>query len=189
MVIEKSLVLIKHDGVLRGLIGRIMSRIEEVGLKVTAIKMVWANEELAKNHYQLDEEWAKNVFEKTKKTRESTGDPFPYTDALEYGKMIQSWNIKFLREGPVIAIVLEGPHAIEIIRKIVGSTEPRQSSPGTIRGDFAMTESYTLANDKERVLRNLIHASDSQENANREISLWFSPEEIHTYSRDLDKHY
>lgn len=188
MVHERSLILIKHDGVLRGLIGRIIQRIEDIGLKITAMKMLWADEKLAENHYFLDKTWATNVYEKTKKTREAAGEPFPFKDAMEYGKLIQSWNKNFLKEGPVIAMVVEGPHAIEIIRKIVGSTEPRQANPGTIRGDFAMIESYALANDKERVLRNLIHASDSKENAEREISLWFSKSEIHKYSKDLDKH-
>ncbi|NCN98580.1 nucleoside-diphosphate kinase [Candidatus Pacearchaeota archaeon CG10_big_fil_rev_8_21_14_0_10_35_219] len=188
MVKEKSLILIKHDGVARGLIGKIISRIEDIGLKIIAMKMVWANEELAKNHYKLDEEWAKNVFEKTKKARLEQGDEFQFEDYMEYGKMIQSWNINFLREGPVVAMVIEGPHAIEIIRKIVGTTEPRQSPPGTIRGDFAMTESYALANDKQRVARNLIHASDSVKNAEHEIALWFSEDELHEYSKELDKH-
>jgi len=189
MVIERTLVLIKHDGVVRGLVGKILDRFENIGLKICAMKMVWADEKLAENHYQLDEEWAKNVYEKTKKTRESAGEPFPFTDPIAYGKMIQSWNINFLREGPVIAMVIEGPHSVEIARKMVGSTEPRQATPGTIRGDFAMIESYALANDKERVLRNLVHASDSVDNAKREISLWFNEAEIHNYKKELDKHF
>lgn len=150
--------------------------------------MVWADEALAKEHYALDEEWAKNVFEKTKKTRESEGQPFPFKNPLEYGKMIRDWNADFLQEGPVISLVIEGPHAIEIVRKMVGSTEPRQATPGTIRGDYAMIESYALANDKSRVLRNLAHASDSQATADREISVWFKPKELHSYKKDLDKY-
>ncbi len=94
-----------------------------------------------------------------------------------------------LIEGPVIALILEGPHAIEIVRKMVGTTEPRQSPPGTIRGDFAMIESYQLSDSKNRVLRNLIHASDSKETADREINLWFSNNEIHSYKKDLDRHF
>ncbi len=189
MVIEKTLTLIKPDGVARGLIGKIITRFEEAGLKIIAMKMLWADEKLAENHYFLDKEWAKNVYEKTKKTRESAGEPFPFKDAIAYGKMIQSWNKNFLKEGPVIAMVIEGPHAVEIVRKMVGSTEPRQADPGTIRGDFAMIESYALANDKERVLRNLIHASDTIETAKREISLWFQKHEVHDYKKDLDKHF
>lgn len=186
--VERTLILLKPDAVYRSLAGEIISRFEKTGLKIIALKMVWADEDLAKRHYFLDEQWAKNVFEKTKKTREAEGQPFPYNDALEYGRMIQGWNASFLREGPVIAIVLEGPHVIEIVRKMVGATEPRQASPGTIRGDYAMIESYALANDKSRVLRNLVHASDSSETAEREIALWFMPKEIHSYKKDLDKH-
>lgn len=188
MLKERTLVIIKPDGVSRSLVGEILTRFEKTGLKIVALKMVWVNEDFAKRHYFLDEIWAKNVFEKTKATKEKEGQPFPHKDHLEYGKMIQSWNASFLREGPVVALVLEGPHVIEIVRKMIGSTEPKQSSPGTIRGDYAMTESYTLANEKGRVLRNLIHASDSLETAEREIKLWFSPEELHSYKKELDKH-
>ena len=187
-MLERSLVLIKHDGVIRGLIGKIITRFEDIGLKIIGIKMLQANEELGKNHYILDKEWAKNVFEKTKTTHEREGKTFHFTDYMEFGALIQQWNIQFLREGPVVALVVEGPGAIEIVRKLVGSTEPRQAAPGTIRGDFAMVESYALANDKQRVLRNLVHASDSVKNAEREIDLWFTEEELHMYRKELDKH-
>ncbi len=188
MFTEQTLVLFKPDTVSRGLVGKILTRFEETGLKIAAMKMVWADETLAKNHYDLDETWAKNVFEKTKITHEKEGKPFPYKDHMEFGGMIQKWNMDFLREGPVIAIILEGPHAVEIVRKMVGNTEPRQAAPGTIRGDYAMLESYTVADKKTRVLRNLVHASDSVENAKREINLWFSEKEIHAYKKDLDQH-
>ncbi len=189
MAVERSLILVKHDGVRRGLIGKIVNRFEDMGFKICGMKMVWADEELAANHYHLDEEWATKMFERTKATKEANGEPFPHKDALSYGKLIQTWNVNFLREGPVVAMVIEGPHAVEIIRKVIGSTEPRQASPGTIRGDFAMVESYKLADEKQRVLRNLVHASDSVENAKREISLWFSEDEVHSYEKDLDKHF
>lgn len=188
MVIERTLVVLKPDAISRNLMGEIITRFERTGLKIMGMKMVWVDEAFAKKHYFLDEQWAKNVYEKTKKTKEANGEPFPYKDHMEYGGMIQRWNANFLREGPVVALVLQGPHAVEIVRKMVGSTEPRQATPGTIRGDYAMIESYTLANTKERVLRNLAHASDSPENAEREISLWFKEEELHTYLKDLDKH-
>ena len=177
---ERTLVLIKPDGVKRGIIGKIITRFEEAGLKIIGLKLIWADKELAKNHYFLDEEWAKNTYEKTKSTYESQGKKHPIKDHMEFGKTIQKWNMDFLTEGPVIAVVLEGYHAIEIVRKMVGSTEPRQSLPGTIRSDFASTESYSVTDKNSRVLRNLAHASDSVENARREINLWFSPEEIHS---------
>ena len=108
---------------------------------------------------------------------------------MEFAKLIQKWNVNFLREGPVVAIVIEGPHAVEIVRNMIGSTEPKQALPGTIRGDYAMIESYAIANAKQRVLRNLVHASDSKENAEREINLWFHKEDIHNYKKELDKHF
>lgn len=187
-MIERTLILIKPDGVTRGLIGKIISRFEDMGIKVIGMKMVWVDENFAQEHYRLEEEWAKNVFMKTKITHEKEGKKFPYKDHMEFGKMIQKWNMDFLREGPVVALVLESPHAVEIIRKMVGSTEPRQAVPGTIRGDFASVESYAVANEKERVLRNLIHASDSIENAAREIALWFNPDELHSYKKEMDRH-
>lgn len=178
---EKTLVLLKHDTVKRGLIGKIITRLEDAGLKIVAMKMIHADESLAKNHYKMDEQWAKNVFEKNKAAYEKEGKKIHYKDHMEMGNTIQSWNVNFLTEGPIIAMVLSGNHAIELVRKMVGSTEPRQASPGTIRGDFASTESYVLSDTSKRVLRNLIHASDSVANANLEIELWFTPSEITSY--------
>jgi nucleoside-diphosphate kinase len=186
MIIQQSLVLIKPDGVKRCIIGRIISRLEETGLKICAMKMIWADEKLAKNHYRLDEQWAKNVFDKTKAGYDKEGKKLPYKDYMDLGLTIQKWNMEFLKEGPVIAMVIEGPHAIEIIRKIVGNTEPRQAAPGTIRGDFASVESYAVGDSKKRVIRNLIHASDSEENGKREIALWFQPNEVHSYKNVHD---
>ena len=188
-MIEKTLVLLKHDTISRGLIGKIITRFEDIGLKIIAVKMLLPDENLAKNHYFLYEEWAKAVFEKTKVSYEKDKKTFPYNSHMEFGKQIQSWNMNFLREGPIIAMILEGAHAIEIVRKIVGSTEPKSSAPGTIRGDYAMMESYTVADTKNRVLRNLIHASDSVKSAEREIALWFKPAEIQSYKKELDKHF
>jgi len=186
---ERTLVLIKHDGVSRNLIGKIISRIEDIGLKIVGMRMVWANDELAKNHYFLEEEWARNVFEKSKISYEKGGKKFPYKDPMDFAGTIQKWNSEFLREGPVVALAISGPHAVEIIRKIIGSTEPLNAAPGTIRGDFSMVESYKLADVRKRVLRNLVHASDSVENGKREIALWFKENELHDYKKELDKHF
>jgi len=189
MVVEQTLVLMKPDAMQRNLIGKIITRFEDAALKIVGMKMVWASEDLAKKHYFLDETWAKNVYDKTKAAHDKEGKKLPYKDHMDLGKTIQNWNIKFLREGPVLALVLKGPHAIEIVRKMVGATEPRQAAPGTIRGDFAIVESYALADAKTRVMRNLIHASDAVETAKREISLWFDNEELHDYTKELDKHF
>jgi len=189
MIIEKTLVLLKPDTIQRSLVGKIISRFEDIGLKIVGMKMIWADEKQALNHYPLDEEWAKNVFEKTKKAYDKEGKKLDYKGHIEMGKTIQNWLTNFLSECPIITLIIEGPHAIELVRKIVGSTEPRQANPGTIRGDFASIESYSLADDKKRVLRNLIHASDTLENAQREIKVWFKDEEIHSYKKELDKHF
>ncbi len=186
---EKTLVLLKPDAIQRNLAGKIISRFEDSGLKIVGMKMVWADEKQALKHYPLDEGWAKNVFEKTKKAYDNEGKKIEYKDHIDFGKTIQNWLTTFLREGPIIAMVIEGPHAVELIRKMVGSTEPKQALPGTIRSDFASIESYSLADNKKRVLRNLIHASDSLENANKEIKVWFKDGEIHTYKKDLDRHF
>jgi len=186
---EKTLVLLKPDSVIRGITGKIISRFEDTGLKIVAMKMIHADDEIAKCHYPLDEEWAKNVFEKTKKSYDAEKKELKYKDHMELGTELQSWLCDFLKENPIIAMVLEGPHAVELIRKMVGATEPRQALPGTIRGDFSSIESYPLANEKLRAVRNLIHASDSVENAEKEISIWFKKEEIYNYQKDLDKHF
>lgn len=186
---EQTLVLLKHDAVQRNLIGILIKRFEDAGFKIQAMKMVHANKERAEKHYHLDEVWAQNVFNKTKVAYEKEGKKMDYTDHMHLGKTIQAWNMTFLSEGPVIALVLEGPHAVELVRKMVGSTEPRQAQPGTIRGDFATLESYALADTKKRVLRNLIHASDTVDNAKREIALWFDNKELHQYTKELDKHF
>src|SRR3989344_9334509 len=187
-MIEKTLVLVKHDGVVRSLVGEIVSRFEKIGLKIIAMKMIHADERLADNHYIVTDEWANSVFNKTKKAYEDKGKTFKFNNAKEYGDMIKKWNKDFLMEGPVVAIVLEGPHSIEIVRKMVGNTEPRQALPGTIRGDYIF-DSYSVADVKARPIRNLIHASGSVDEANREISLWFTKDEIVSYKRDFDKHF
>ncbi|MBI3334171.1 nucleoside-diphosphate kinase [Candidatus Pacearchaeota archaeon] len=186
---EQTLVLLKHDAIQRSLIGQIIGRFENTGLKLVAMKMIWADDIHALLHYPLDETWAKQVHDKTKKVYDETGKKWLYKDHIDMGKTIQSWLVTFLKEGPIVALVLEGPHAVEVVRKIVGSTEPRQAQPGTIRGDFAMVESYTLADDKKRVLRNLIHASDTKENAQKEIAVWFDNKELYKYTKELDKHF
>jgi nucleoside-diphosphate kinase len=185
MTTERSLVLLKPDAVKRGIIGKIITRFEDIGLKIIGMKMVWADDNLAKEHYKLDEEWAKKVYEKSKATYEREGKTLEYKDHMHLGKTIQERNITFITEGPVIAIALEGPHAVELVRKMIGSTEPRQALPGTIRSDFASIESYAVSDGQKRVMRNLVHASDSPENGQREIALWFGLNELHSNYKTL----
>ena len=189
MIIEQSLILLKPDTVQRSLIGKIISRFEDAGLKIVGMKMVQPDKEIAGKHYILDEEWAKKLFNRTKESYEKEGKKLEYRDHLHLGNDIRERNMTFLQEGPVVALVIEGPHAIELVRKMLGHTEPRQAVPGTIRGDFASIDSYATADVKKRPLRNLVHASDSVANAKREIDLWFAKDEVHSYKKDLDKHF
>ena len=182
-MIERTFVAIKHDGVQRGLVGEIIKRFEQKGIKIAALKLVHADDNKAKNHYSFTEEWAKPLYDRTKEGFEKQGKPFPFKDHMEYAKMIQSFNINYLQEGPVITMVLESPNVVEIVRKIIGHTEPRQAILGTIRGDFA-TDSYTMGNDGKRAVRNLMHASGDVKEAEREIALWFTEDEIHDYKKE-----
>lgn len=185
MNIQQSLVLIKPDGVARGHIGDIISRFEKVGLKITAMKMILPKADEADRHYVLTEEWMQAVYEKASKKYEAEGRPFPFPDYKSYGMSIKNGLIDFLAAGPIVAMVIEGEGAIPMIRKIVGATEPASAAPGTIRGDFS-PDTYALANEQNRPLRNLVHASGAVDEAQNEIKVWFSEEELHHYEHVLE---
>lgn len=184
---ERTVVLIKPDGVKRGLTGEILSRFERMGLKVVALKMVWADAALAKQHYpESRTELLQGIGRKTLETYEKYGrDPkedLGTKDALEIGRMVNHWNIDFITSGPVVAILLEGLHAIDNVRLAVGNTLPTFAQPGTIRGDYSV-DSPALANERKRAVRNLVHASGNLEEAKYEAQLWFHSPEIHSYDR------
>lgn len=183
---EQSLVLIKPDGVQRGLVGRILTRFEDVGLKMVAMKMVHPVREDVDKHYALTEEWMRSVYEKAKAKYEANGQPFNFPDHIAYGTSIKNGLVDFLVSAPIIAMVLEGEKAVSLIRKIVGATEPASSAPGTIRGDFSH-DTYALSNEHNRPLRNLIHASGNTDEAAYEIPLWFSDVELHKYEHVNDR--
>ena len=157
-MLETSLVLIKPDGVQRGLMGEIISRFEKVGLKIVGMKMVWVDQEFARKHY------AAHVDK-------------PFYPGLE----------AMITEGPVLAVVLEGLHAVNQVRKMVGVTEPKGAAPGTIRGDFAH-HSYEYTDKKGIAIKNLIHASGTKEEAKTEIKMWFKKDELHSYNTVHEKH-
>jgi nucleoside-diphosphate kinase len=177
---ERTLVIVKPDGVQRALVGEIIKRFENVGLKMVAMKMLVAEGEHVTNHYTLDPEWRRVTGEKTiagyreKGLAPPSENPFDITDVLL--KTLTAYMIS----GPVVAMVLEGAHAVKIVRKLVGSTEPLGSAPGTIRGDYVL-DSYQMADTDGRAVRNLIHASGSPSEAEAEIKHWFKPEEIIDY--------
>jgi nucleoside-diphosphate kinase len=149
---ERTLVLLKPDTVERGLIGEILQRFERVGLKVAGLKMVHANEDMAKRHYTDDL-------------------------AQRRGEKVRNIMIGMLVEGPVVLIALEGVEAVELVRKMVGPTEPKAAPPGTIRGDYSHV-SFAHADSKNIPVYNLIHASGSVEEAKQEIAVWFGEDEL-----------
>ncbi len=178
---EKTLIIIKPDGVQRNLIGEIISRFERAGLKLVAMKMVTANEEMVKKHYTLDPEWMRLVGEKSIKGLLDKGIEPISRDPMVIAQSVIDRLAKYMTSGPIIPMVLQGGHAVSVIRKIVGSTEPVMSDVGTIRGDFVL-DSYQMAMDDERCVRNLIHASGTVEEAVNEINLWFNHDEIKEYT-------
>ncbi|MFH1077837.1 MAG: nucleoside-diphosphate kinase [Patescibacteria group bacterium] len=184
--LEQSLVLIKPDGVQRGFIGEVVGRFERVGLKLVALKMVHASMEDVDKHYALTEEWMKGVFEKAKSKYDAKGETFPYTDHIAYGTEIKNGLVTFLKSAPIVAMVVEGEGSVALIRKLVGSTEPASSAPGTIRGDLSH-DSYALSNSQSRPLRNIVHASGTADEAKDEIAVWFSDVELHRYEHVNDR--
>ncbi|RMF55159.1 nucleoside-diphosphate kinase [Candidatus Woesearchaeota archaeon] len=181
MMIERTLVLIKPDGVQRGLVGEIISRFERCGLKIVGMKMVFADEKLAGDHYAADEAWMISVGKKQKESYAKKGIEVKETE-LELGSKVRDYLIKYISMSPIIALVIEGHNAIAHVRKIVGPTSPHDAQPGTIRGDFSF-DSYQLADSSKRPIQNLIHASENRKEAEREINVWFTDKEIHDWKR------
>ena len=144
---ERTLVLVKPDGVQRLLVGRILARYEERGLKIIALKLVHVDRELAERHYAVHREK-------------------PFFRGL----------VEFITSAPLVATILEGPNAVNVVRAINGATRPEEAAPGTIRGDFSL-----------ETAQNIVHASDGPETAVSEIDLWFAPSEILEYERDVDR--
>jgi len=184
--LEKTLILIKPDGVQRGLIGEIIGRLERAGLKITAMKMVHASHEDVDRHYALTEEWMKAVFTKAKEKYEAEGQTFEFADHIAYGTAIKNGLINFLKSAPIIAMVAEGEKGVSLVRKLVGATEPASSAPGTIRGDLSH-DTYALSNAQNRPIRNLIHASGTVEEAENEIKIWFTDTELYEYEHVNDR--
>lgn len=185
MQLQKTLVLIKPDGIARGAVGEIIGRFERVGLKLKGMKMVLPRHEDVDRHYALTDEWMQGVFNKAKSKYEEEGKEFPFPDWKSYGTNIKDGLMNFLKSGPIVALVLEGEQAVPLVRKLIGATEPQSAAPGTIRGDLAV-DSYTLANAQNRSIRNLIHASGTPEEAETEIAIWFTDEELHNYEHVLE---
>jgi nucleoside-diphosphate kinase len=181
-MIEKTLVLIKPDGVQRALVGEIISRFERVGLKIIGMKLIHSDGQRADAHYANDDAWLRAVGDKQIASAKERGENTDHLDPMEIGKRIQGTLTSYITMSPIVAIVLEGHGAVRLVRKLVGGTNPADSAPGTIRGDYTL-DSYPLADGSNRSLQNLIHASGAVEEAEREINIWFTPEELYFWKR------
>jgi nucleoside-diphosphate kinase len=183
---EQTLVIVKPDGVQRALIGEIIKRYEQTGLKLCAMKMMIPTDELIEKHYTIDPEWIRLVGEKTIKSAHEKGHAPIHEHPVEAGKLILGILRKYMTSGPVVAMVWQGMNAVAIVRKVTGGTEPLESAIGTIRGDYVI-DSYKVANDDGRSVRNLIHASSSVSDAQSEIKHWFKSDEIMKYALVQEK--
>lgn len=178
---ERTFAMVKPDGVQRGLIGEIMHRIEQRGLKIIACQMIRPTRTQIDKHYSKDLKWIRRIGEKTMNTYAQYGIDAKKelgTDNCEQiGKMVRGWILDYMASGPTVKMIIEGTHAIDMVRKLCGNTIPVNAELGSIRGDFS-ADSPALANTEKRAVYNLIHASETPEEARHEIKLWFKPNEI-----------
>lgn len=176
---ERTFIILKPDTVQRSLIGEVIGRFERTGLKFTAIKMFVPTREQLLTHYNKNEEWFLKKGNRIIEDLKSQGLPVE-KDAMAYGRAIIDTIVTYMTAAPVIGMILEGNQAVAVVTKLVGTTEPSTSDVGTIRGDFTV-DSYSHSSYENRAVRNLIHCSESPEEAEREIKVWFSDEEIMKY--------
>jgi nucleoside-diphosphate kinase len=184
---EKTFVMVKPDGVRKGLTGEIIRRFEQRDLKIIALEMFMPTEEEMDNHYPKDEAWIRRLGQKTFSTYEKYGlnpeDDYGKVDDLEMGTMVRKWLIDFMISAPLVRMVVQGVHAVDMVRKIVGPTLPFLAELGTIRGDYSI-DSPLLANKEKRAVSNLVHASESAHEAEHEIKHWFGENApIYDYKR------
>lgn len=183
---EKTFVLIKPDGVRKGLVGEIIKRFEQRDLKIVALEMFQPARAEMDKHYPTDEKWLTRIGDKTAGTYEKYNQDikkdFGTTDRLKIGKEVRRWLIDFMISAPMVKMVVQGVHAVDMVRKIVGPTMPYLAEMGTIRGDYS-ADSAISANKERRAVFNLVHASETPEEAKHEISHWFGKKAIHKYKR------
>ncbi|MBI2054807.1 MAG: nucleoside-diphosphate kinase [Candidatus Sungbacteria bacterium] len=185
---ETTFVIVKPDGVKRGLVGEVIRRIEQRGLKIVALEMIWATRKEMDKHYPKDRAWITNLGANTLKTYQEFKIPvnlkkeYGTSDPHKIGLKVRGWLLDFMISGPVVKIGVEGLHAIKMVRKIVGPTIPAFAEMGTVRGDFSV-DSPALANANRRAIHNLIHASGNLAEARNELKMWFKKNQIHVYKR------
>ena len=180
---ERTFVILKPDALQRSLVGEILRRFENMGLKLVAMKMVQATDEQVWAHYNKNDEWYLKKGNQTIANRTAAGMPIE-KEAIEYGKDMIRGAVAYITACPVVALVLEGNQAVAIVKKLTGGTEPTSSDVGTIRGDYAL-DSYAMSDhDGTRCVRNLIHCTDPADGEGaykREVDLWFTQKELQDY--------
>ncbi len=183
---EKTFLMIKPDGVRKGLIGEVIQRVEQRDLKIVALEMFQPTREQIDRHYPKNEQWITRLGEKTLATYEKYGydakKELGTTDAFKIGTQVRGWLLNFMTSAPLVRMVVQGVHAVDMVRKIVGPTMPYQAEMGTIRGDYS-ADSPALANKEKRAVQNLVHASETSEEAKHEIKFWFGKKPIWSYKR------
>lgn len=184
---ERSLVLIKPDAVQRALVGEIIARFEKKGLKITAMKMVVPTSAQASDHYGWSEEEKRGSGERTIAGYKEKGLEPPFGgDPIKIAENTMRKLVEYLVAGPVVAMVIEGAHAIAHVRKIRGATNPLMADIGSITADLSI-DSYFISDEVDRAIRNLVHASGNPEEAEREIKIWFKESEIADYDLAIEK--
>lgn len=183
---EKTFVLIKPDGVRKGLVGEIIKRLEQRDMKVVALEMFQASRKEMDGHYPKDEKWIRRLGEKTLATYSKYGydvkKDFGTNDLLKVGKVVRGWLLDFMSSAPMVKMVVQGVHAVDMVRKIAGPTMPYLAEMGTIRGDYS-ADSPAIANAEHRSIYNLVHASETAQEAKHEISHWFGKKGVYKYKR------
>ena len=183
---EQTLVLVKPDGVMRGLTGEVIRRIEQRGLKVVAMKMVQVDRSHLEKHFPTDPEWVKNLGNKGLKTfaeyKIDAKEHMGTDDPAEIGANVKESLFAYMSSGPIVALVVQGIHAIDMVRKVAGATLPVFADIGSVRGDYSV-DSPAVANVEGRAIKNIMHASETPEEAANEIGLWFAKDELHSYTR------
>lgn len=183
---ERTFVALKPDSIHRSLAGEIIGRLERTGLKLVAIKMLRADKGRLEKHYGKDDKWYLEKGTKRVQLLKDAGKKVnPKRPPIEYGKDIIRGVVRYMRSSPVVAMVWEGNRAVDVVKKIVGTTDPTASDVGTIRGDYQY-DSYSLSDAEERGIRNLLHCSDEVSEAKREIKIWFKKNELHDYTHVHD---
>ncbi|TSC64141.1 MAG: nucleoside-diphosphate kinase [Parcubacteria group bacterium Gr01-1014_91] len=186
---ERTYVMIKPDGVKKGLIGEIIRRFEQRDLKIVALEMFQPTREEIDNHYPKDAVWVTRLGEKTIGTYNKYSfdlmENFGTTAPEKIGPEIRRWLVDYMLSAPLVKMVIEGTHAVDMVRKIAGPTFPYLADMGTIRGDFS-NDSPALANAEKRAVANILHASETPEEAVHEIEHWFGKKDLHRYKRHGD---